>query len=248
MIIRSFLLSLCLLSALSASADPIADVRSALSKLEARESIRATYELDQSIDSKGKLDNEKFAGKASVEIEGDASGFRIIVPRSTLDQVEREQQGNIRNAEQSMPTVSALGQIEPVDVVDALDFAPTLLRMMDGAKLVSDSNGTFQGRPMRVLVMRAASRLDADDAKKMKMIENKLTLWIGPDLLPVGAEHVMHTKLSFLIFRAEFKDKKSWYLTHVADRLVRVRRETSSSGSGMGQHMSEATVAVVRVH
>jgi hypothetical protein len=242
------LLPILLATALTASADPIADVRSALAKLEAKESIRATYELDQSIDSKGKLDNEQFAGKASVEIEGDASGFRIIVPRNTLDQVEREQQARIRNAEQSMPTVSALGQIEPVDVVDALDFAPTLLRMLDGAKLISDTNSTFQGKPMRALVMRAADRLDADDAKKMKMVENRLTLWIGPDLIPVGAEHVMHSKLSFLIFRAEFKDKRSWYLSHVADRLVRVRRETSSSGSGMGQHTAEATVAVVRVH
>ncbi len=241
-------LLLSFLLAWTASADPIAEVRAAVGKLTGRDSIRATYEVAQVVESKGKLDNEAYSGKVIVELEGDASAFRVVVPRAVLDQIEREQQAKARRPEESTPTVSALSEIDPGKTSDAIDFAPVLLRMLDGAKLVSDTGGTFQGKPVRILVMRAADKLDNDDAKRMKVTENRLTLWVGPDMTPLGAEHIVNAKFSFLIFRAEFKDKKSWYFARVGDRLVRTRRETSEHGSGMGQNMAQTTVATVRVH
>ena len=82
----------------------------------------------------------------------------------------------------------------------------------------------------------------------MKIAENKLTLWLGSDLVPLGAEHIFNAKVSFLIFKAEVKEKKSWYLARVADRLVRTRYEANQNSSGMGQKGSESVVATVRVH
>jgi hypothetical protein len=237
-----------LLLATSLAADPVGDVRTALGRLTAREAIRATYEVQQNVVNEGKFGNEKFGGKAVAELEGDASGFRIILPRTLLDQLEREQQAKIQDPKATTPTVSALRQMEPGDTSNAVDFAPVLLRMLDGAKLVSDAPGTFQGKATRVLVLRLADRLDPDDAGRVKMAENRLTLWLGTDLVPVGAEHLLNAKFSFLIFKGESKQKKSWYFAHVADRLVRVRHESSEISSGMGQHANESVVATVRVH
>jgi hypothetical protein len=241
-----------LLLATSALADPpanpIADVRVALAHLTAREAIHATYEVQRSVANEGKFDNARYSGKAVVELEGDASGFRVVFPRPLLDQIEREQEANAHDGKQKAPTVSALSQIDPVETSNAIDFAPVLLRMLDGAKLISDAAGTFQAKPVRVLVLRLADHIDEEDAGRVKVAENRLTLWLGADLVPVGAEHIFNAKFSFLIFKGESKQKKSWYLARVGDRLLRVRHESSQSSSGMGQKGNESVVATLRVH
>jgi hypothetical protein len=245
MMIRAALL---LLIALPLSADPLGDVRSALGKLPAHEPIKATYEYQRSVANEGKFGNDKFSGKAIVELEGGDGGYHMVFPPALLDQVERERVARVHDPKLSTPTVSALREIEPVATADAIDFSKTLLRMLDGAKLLSDGQGTFQGKPARVMVVRVPDRLDPDDADRMKVAENKLTLWLGADLVPVGAEHQFTAKVSFLVFKAEMKEKKSWYLAHVADRLVRTRYEWHQTSSGMGQKGNESVVATLRVH
>jgi hypothetical protein len=240
--------ALFLLLATHLSADPVGDVRAALGRLTAREAIKATYEVQQSVANEGKFGNDKYAGKAIVELEADGGGFRMVIPPPLLEQIEREQQAKIRDVKQSTPTVSALKEMDPVETANAVDFAPVLLRMLDGAKLVSDAASTFQGKPARALVLRLADRLDEDDAGRVKIAENRLTLWLDNDLVPVGAEHLLNAKFSFLVFKGESKQKKSWYFAHVADRLVRVRHESTQSSSGMGQKGNESVVALVRVH
>lgn len=230
------------------AADPIADVRAALTRLPAREPIRATYELQHTVANEGKFDNDKFSGKAVVELEGGDSGFHVIFPRLLLDQISSEQEAKNRNQKQSTPTVSALHEIDAVETANAIDFAPVLLRLLDEAKLVSDAQSTFQGKPARALVVRVKDRVDAEDASRVKIAENRLTLWLGPDLVPVGAEHIVNAKFSFLFFKGESKQRKSWYLARVADRLVRVRYEQQQNSSGMGQKGNESIVATLHVH
>jgi hypothetical protein len=240
--------ALFLLFALPLAADPLADVRLALGKLAAREPIKATYEYQRSVLNEGKFGNDKFSGKAVVELEGSEGGYHIVFARTLLDQVEREKLARNRDPKQPTPTASALREIEPVETADAIDFSPSLLRMLEGAKLLSDAQGTWAGRPARVMVMRVPDRLDADDAGRMKISENRLTLWLGSDLVPLAAEHQLTAKISFLIFKAEVKEKKSWHLARVADRLVRTRYEAHQSSSGMGQKGNETVVATLRVH
>ena len=245
MIARTALL-LCL--AVPVFADPVGDVRTALGKLTAREPIKATYEYQRSVTNEGKFGDDKFSGKAVVELEGSAGGSHIVFPRLLLDQVERERQARVKNPSQQTPTANALREIEPVETADAIDFAPTLLRLLDGSKLVSDGQGTWQGKPARVMVVRVPDRLDKDDAKRMKIGENKLTLWLGADLVPLAAEHIFNAKVSILILKAELKEKKSWHFARVADRLVRTRYEAHQNSSGMGQKGNEVVVATLRVH
>lgn len=240
--------ALFLLFAVPAMADPLGDVRAALGKLAARDPIRATYEYQRSVTNEGKLGNDKFSGKAVVELEGGDGGYHIVFPRPLLDQVEREREARTRDPKLQTPTANALRDIEPVETADAIDFSPALLRLLSGARLLSDASGTWQGKPARVMVVRVPDRLDAEDAGRMKVAENRLTLWLGSDLVPLAAEHLFSAKISFLIFRAEVKEKKSWHLARVADRLVRTRYEHHQNSSGMGQKGNEVVVATLRVH
>lgn len=237
-----------LLSAPTLFGDGLADVRGALGRLPGNEPIRATYELERKINHKGKLTNDKFVGKASVQIEGEGGTFRVVYPKSLLDQIDREQQAKAKNPSTETPTIAALGEIGAVGTSNAIDFAPAMLRMLEGSKIISDGTGTWGGKSVRVLVLRASDKLDKDSAGRVKIMENRLTLWLGTDSIPLAAEHYMTSKFSFLIFKGETKAKKSWHFAHVADRLVRNRHELTERGHITFQDFSEDMVATVRVH
>lgn len=240
-------LAIALLIAAPLAADAVTDVRGALAGLKAREPVRVTYELQRSMTSAGKFDNDQFTGKVAVDLDGGPGGFHLILPQTLLDQIEREKEAGLRNRNLNSPTVRALEEISPVEASEALDFAPVLLRLMDGAKVLSDAAGTWQGKPARAVVLRVVDRLDDDDAKKLKITENRLTLWVGSDHVPLAAEHSTNAKFSFLIFKWEQKQKRSWHLARVADRLLRMRFEESQSGSGMGQKTAETVLATLRL-
>jgi hypothetical protein len=243
--VRSLLLLLAI--AVPLHADAFSDLRGSLGKLTAREPIRATYEVQRSATNSGKYTNNNYTGKAAVELEGDGNGVRIVFARPLLEQATRELQARAHDPKQTTPTVSALNEISAIEASEALDAAPTLLHMLDDAKIVEDRGGTLGGQPVRVVIFRLADKRDSDVGKET-ILENKLTIWLGPDHVPLAAEHLHSAKYSFLIFKGESKSKRSWHFAHVGDRLVRVRHEMSDSGSGMGQKGSSSQVATLRVH
>jgi hypothetical protein len=241
-------LLLVLLFATSLTADPLGDVRSALGRFPGRDTVRATYELQRTVKNEGKFGNDNFSGKIAVDLEASAVGYHIVVGRPLLEQIDREQQARNHNPKLNTPTANALREINAVEAADALDFAPAVLRLIDGAKVVTDAAGTWQGKPARVLILRAADRLDDDDAGKVKVAENKVTLWLDAENVPLAVEHMFNAKFSFLFLKGEMKEKKSWHLARAADRLVRSRFESTQTSSGMGQKGNETVVATVRVH
>jgi hypothetical protein len=240
-------LALILAFAASLAADTISDVRAALGRLTAKDPIRATYEFQRSVDSGGKFGDEKFSGKAIVELEGDANGFRTIFGRALLNQLEQEQVAKRRDPKLKTPTVNTLRELNAVETAEALDFAPVLVRMIQGAKVMSDNQGTWQGKPARVLVLRLVDEPE-DGPGKVTVLDNKLTLWLGADLVPQAAEHVEAVKFSVFLIRGEMKQKKSWHFSRVGDRLVQVRHDSNQIASGLGQKQNETVMALLRVH
>lgn len=237
-----------LLVTLPLHADALTDVRSALGRFGARGPIRATYEVHRVEKSEGKLGNENSNGKVAVEVEGDANGFRIVFPRPLLDAVEREQLAEKRNAKATTPTVSALREVNPVAAAGAVDFAPELLRLLDGAKVVEEKNGAWNGKPARLVTFGLTYSIDDDGPGKVTVAQNRLTLWLDGNNVPLGGEHHFQAKFSFLVFKGESKRQRKWQFAGVGDRLVRVRQEEQENTSGMGQKQNEQTVATVRVH
>ncbi|HVG24309.1 MAG TPA: hypothetical protein VND45_09170 [Thermoanaerobaculia bacterium] len=241
-------LLLILLASFSLSADPISDVRNALGRFPGRDMVRGTFEVQRTVKNEGKFGNDNFSGKVGVEIEANANGYQLMVGRPLLEQIEREREARDRNPKLSTPIAQTLGEINAAGAADVLDFAPTLLRLLDGAKIVSDAAGTWAGKPARVVILRAADRLDDDDASKVKVAENRVTLWLDSENVPQAVEHMWAAKFSFLFLKGETRQKKSWHLARAADRLVRARYEYTETSSGMGQKGSETLVATVRMH
>jgi hypothetical protein len=236
------------LAAVPLAADPLGDVRTAVERFQAAEPVRATYELQRAEKNEGKFGNGNSNGKVAVELEGSAAGYHIVVGRPLLEQIEKEQQARDRNPKLETPLKNALRDIDAVETADALDFAPSILRLIDGARVLSDASGTWAGKPARVLILRAADRVDPDDAGKVKVAENKVTLWLDGESVPLAIEHMFAAKFSFLFLKGEMREKKSWHLARAGGRLVRARYELTRTSSGMGQKGHETVVATVRVH
>lgn len=227
-------------------ADAFADLRDALGRLTAREPIRATYEVQRSVNNAGRFANDKFNGKAMVDLEGDGAGVRIVFARPLLEQVTREMQARAGNPKLSTPTVSALNQIGAITAAEAIDAAPPILHLIQDAKVVDDRTGTWQGKPARVVIFRLSDKRESD-VGKVTVLENKLTLWLGTDHVPLAAEHIRNAKMSFLVFKGESKSKRSWHFAHIGDRLIRVHEEENETGSGLGQKGTVSFVATLRV-
>lgn len=233
-------------AALPLYADALTDVRAALQRLGATTPIRATFELQRNEADEGKFSNAKFNGRASVDIEADGSAFRLIVPRTLLDQIGKELDARAKNPDAVTPTERAVNEISTVMAAESIDGAAPLLRLMDEAKVVSDATGTWAGKPARVVVLRVADKIGKTPGK-VTISENKLTLWLGTDHVPLAAEHIRNGKFSFLIIKSEQKTKRSWHYVRSGDRLVRARFELTQTSSGMGQKGTDMTVATVRV-
>ena len=238
---------LILAVALPLHADALSDVRTALAKLGGTSPIRATFELQRHETDEGKFANDKSGGKAAVEVEADGASFRLVVPRPMMEQIGTELDARAKDPDKSTPTERALNQITTVAAFESIDGAPALLRLLDGAKVVSDGAGTWGGKPCRVVILRLADKVGKTPGK-VTISENKLTLWLGPDHVPLAAEHIRNGKFSFLVFKSEMKSKRSWHFARSGDRLVRARYEANETSSGMGQKGTDVTVATVRVH
>ncbi|MDQ3283551.1 MAG: hypothetical protein M3Q69_19285 [Acidobacteriota bacterium] len=239
--------ALLFLFALPLSADPLADVRAALARLTGRDAIRATYELQRAVANEGKFNNDAFTGKVTVEVIGDTDGFHMVFPKSLLEQIAREENADAKSAKAVTPMLTASKEIDVGSTSELLDVAPRFLRMLEGAKLVSDLPNTWQGKPARALVLRLADKPQQGPGK-LTVTENRLTLWLGSDMVPLAAEHIAAGKFSFLIFHGEARRKESWHLSRSGDRLVAHRHEFSETSSGMGQKGNESIVGTMRVH
>ena len=77
-------------------------------------------------------------------MEGGPAGFQLIFPQALLDRVEQEQQVELRNRKAKAQTARALEAINPLETSEVIDFAPVLLRLIDGARVLSDAAGTWQ--------------------------------------------------------------------------------------------------------
>lgn len=240
-------LLIVLFLAVPLSADALTDVRAALGKLNATTPIRATFELQRNEVDEGKFSNDKFNGTAAVDIEADGSAFKLVVPRPLLDKIGQELDVRAKNPDANTPTERALDEISTLMAAESVDGAPGLLRLMEDSKLVSDGNGTWGGKPVRVVIIRVADKIGKTPGK-VTFSENKLTLWLGPDNVPLAAEHIRNARFSFLIFKTEQKQKRSWHYARSGDRLVRARYESTQSTSGMGQKGTDVTTGVVKIH
>lgn len=229
---------------LSAHADTLGDLKGALTRLTARQPVRATYSSESLVKASGRFSNQTSAGTVAVEVAHDAKGVTITIPQSL---VEKASAGAAANE----AAQNALGSIRSTNIVEALDYRESLLAMLNSAKVVEEKRLVFRGKPARLLVLKLTMptrRRNTISLGTVKVAEDRLSVWVADDNLPIAAERSRKTTAGFLVFTARTAQRTTFSFAHTAGRLILARLETTTNGSAVGQKIDESSVQTITVH
>lgn len=245
---RSLVFLFALSLASRASADTLANVKAALARLNATQPIRATYSARAEVKSAGKFDNSQSARDAAFEVVQDAGGIHVTIPPALVAKAADEVK--LLGTKQHEAR-SAIRGIEPLQIVDSLDFRNSLLGLLAIGKVTEEKRGAFDGRSVRLLILKLTEpeRKSGGEVRlgKSSREEDRLTLWLGDDDVPLGAERLTKTKGGFLIFRYESTSKETYVFGRRADRFYLAHSEETGAASGMGQKIDSKSSMTLTV-
>jgi hypothetical protein len=226
------------------SADTLADVKTALGKLTARSPLRVTWSYEENDSTNGKFANDKSARRISVEASQDAQSFRVEIPRALIEKAGEEARASHSETRRALSSVSAIG------IAEDIDFADSFTGMLNNGTLTAEKKVLWNGAPARLLVLQLKEPKPEHEISigKVKFTENRLSVWIGADDVPLAAEHVRKASAGFLMFHGDSSEKKSWQFTRRDDHFIIARYETWTSFSGLGQQGQGHSIVTVAVH
>lgn len=231
-------ISLLLLAAgVSLRADGLGDLRAALQKLQATQPVKATAEC-QSWSRSGKSGKEKVTqGQAHARLEDGPQGLLLGWDKAELRRVEAASKAKDAGPKEAMDLIGG------EKAKDLLDAAGALLEELRDAQVQEDKADTWNGKPTRLLTFKIDPKdMDEEDRKHLKSFSNILKIWMDADGTPLAAARQMDLKGSFFLISFEAHESTRTTFTRQGDRLVAVRQEEESSGTGAGQQSSQKRV------
>lgn len=233
----SLLVSGLLLTSM-AHADALGDLRAKLAGLSGSTPYTGTLTLRSTVTNGKKPATH---AQVAVKVASGAEGLQMNFAPALLARASSEAAAQAKNPDAPAPTRDALAKLSPDRVQAALDMAPVLLHMLEGATLQSQGNETRDGKPVHLLVLAVPSGVGAEDRDAVKHYEGTLKVWLGADGIPVAlAEHREYRGRKFLI-SFSFGNDSTASLAHVGTRLVATSRRAESTNSGFGQSGSSVT-------
>ena len=228
-----------------ASADALTDLRGALAQLAATSPVRGSLDITSTM--KSSEGDKPDTGKATVGFESSDGGLRLVYPRDLLAQADQEARSTAIDPERKSPTRSGLAGVRPLEVANLVDAAASLSVALQTAQVTAQRPSTYRGKPARLVVFKVTPRVSKSDAKHLKKLESTVSVWLGDDGIPVGAERTTDLKVSFMLLSFENNQKETWTYARAGDRLVAVRYEETQSVQGFGQHTSSQVTQVLTI-
>jgi hypothetical protein len=227
----------CALLPALAWADGFAELRAALGRSQGATAIKGSAKVEAwSRDGDGK-DAEEDQGQASLGFEDGPQGLRLTYPRDLLARVDVEARAREKDPKAKAPASAGLKSLAPADLRGLLAPAPSLLSLLDDCMPKGESVEAWNGRPARRLSCEfGIDRLKGRDRKYVKTFDGKLDIWIAADGTPLASRgRTAVSGRAFVVVGFESASDHEQSFQTVGDRLVVVREERRSSGSGAGE-------------
>lgn len=240
---RTLPLVLVLLSAATVRADALSELRQALGALPGGGAVKGRVEIQHWREA-GE-DKQTSQAQATLRVEDGPDGLRLAFPpplfRSVLDESRRQ----LADPARPIPVRSTLRAVEPDEIHEMLDFAPSLLLYVDYMKVTGDQPDSYQGQPARLLLVQIAPRLPPNVQKYLKSVDADARLWLAPDGTPLGFRNNISYRGSRMLvsFDGTFKDERT--LRRVGNRLVVTRHVHEESFSTLGQRGQQRRLATL---
>jgi len=228
-----------------ASADALTDLRTALAQLAATTPVHGS--LDITATTKSSDEDKPEIGKVTVGFESGDGGLHLVYPRALLAQADQEARGEAIDPERTTPARSGLSRVRPLEVADLVDAAAALNVALQNAQVTQSRPSNYHGKPAHLVVLKVTPRLSKSAAKHVKKLDSSLSLWLGDDGVPLGAERTTAVKASFLLLSFESDRKETWTYSRTGDRLVASRYEETRTGQGLGQHSESQITEVLTI-
>lgn len=235
--------SALLLSAPSAHAGALSDLRVALEALRGAAPVSASATIRIASTSTDDDVERKEEGEIAVDLEDGPGGLSIRYAKPLLDRLEREADAARSDPDKPTPARSAVRELDSFLASSLLNHAPALLGRLDTAKITEQKTVSLDGAPARLLVFQLNPPMSASAKKRVKSADYVLRVWTAPDGFPRAAELTEKVHVKFLMMSFHHDGKSSWRYERASDRLlVRAHREESAD-RGFGQN-SNRTVEV----
>ncbi|MCU1349254.1 MAG: hypothetical protein JWO56_2284 [Acidobacteria bacterium] len=242
---KRLILLLLLASAAGVQADTIGDVRATLLSLNARQPVRAAYEARRTNAARGRFYDNDFNSVASAEARVDDEGLAITYSRPVLDRARLEKTARLGANKPDVKT-PRIADVSPLRIAELLDYGPSLAAMLERARIAEERQTLYRGQQARILVLELVQvRAEGVKEGRVKATGDRLTLWIGPDRLPLAAERTASFSAGILFIKGDGRVRETWSFAHHADRLVVTRYERMDTSAGMGQTSKGSEVETI---
>ena len=226
-----------LTSAAILRADGLTDLRAALQRLPATQPVKAIVDCQVWSKTVKEKQPKILQGQVQIKVEDGPSGLKLGWDKGELDRIQAATKVKDNGPKQAMDALGA------EQVGNLLDASRDLMDTLDGTKITDDRPDTWQGHPARRLTLSLDPKgMDASDRKHIKSYTRILTIWMGPDGVPLALQDQEDLKGSFFLISFESHNKNARTFARSGDRLVTAHEESESSGSGAGQQGEQKTV------
>jgi hypothetical protein len=219
---------------LALSAGSLDDLRNTLQKLQGGESVKATLEHSfwrQITDDKKPTISQ---GKVTAQLEDGPQGLKVLWGRGTLQQAARELAAQEREPDRPAPTRTALRNVDPLEAGESLNHAEALLRDLAQAQVQEEKTDTWQGRSVRLLLLKLTPKIPENQRKYLKELKVEGKVWIGADGVPLAFSNSVAYKGSRLFISFEGGNSQELQFAKVGNRLVVTRATSEDRNAGFG--------------
>jgi hypothetical protein len=179
---------------------------------------------------------ERKDSRGSAIAEDDGASIRLVHDKKDLqNQLAKKQNDRTDHS------------VAAAEVYELMNFAPSLLRILEGATLKKVTPTTLDGHPATLLEITPVREKDEDGDKWIKNYADTLLLWLGPGNVPISAERTMKIKARIVLISVELNKKEKWRFARAGERLLVAACSEESSGSGFGKTENEFRTAIVTV-
>lgn len=227
-----------------AHADTLSDLRAKLGGMHSAQPLAATLSVKSTVHDG---DDAKATTHAQLQmsIASGNDGLHVGYSPKLLQRAAHEATVHASNKDAPTPIEDLLGQTSPIKLQTMVDFAPALLRQIDGAKLVSQGKEVHDGKPSQVLVFNVPLPASASKQMTIKHYTGQIKVWLGADGVPLAVENVTSVKGRKFLISINLDQTASYTLGMVGSRLVVLRKHSDNAQSIFGHGGNTVTDAVL---
>ena len=223
-------------------ADTVANLRATLGGLQAAQPIAATLKVNTTVTDE---DSQTTHAQLQISVASGGDGLHLGFSPELLQRESKEAAVNAKNKDAPTPIRNLLEELSPIDVQPMVDYAPVLLRQIDGATLASEGDEAHDGKSTHLLVFDVPLPASASKQMTVKHYTGQIKVWLGADGAPVAVQNVIQIKGRKLLISIDIGNTTSYALKVIGTRLVAQSRRSEESHSVFGKSGSSVTEAVL---